>query len=40
MVAKVEPPRVEEEIVVEEAPAAAEPEVLTAAKEQKDESEE
>ncbi|HXV43074.1 MAG TPA: 50S ribosomal protein L25 [Anaerolineae bacterium] len=39
MVAKVEPPRVEEEIVVEEAPAAAEPEVLTAAKEQKEEEE-
>jgi large subunit ribosomal protein L25 len=39
MVAKVEPPRVEEEIVVEEAPA-AEPEVLTAPKEQKEEEEE
>jgi hypothetical protein len=36
MVAKVEAPRVEEEIV-EEGPAAGEPEVLTAAKEQEDE---
>jgi large subunit ribosomal protein L25 len=39
MVAKIEAPRVEEE-VEEEEPAAGEPEVLTAAKEQKDEDEE